>query len=325
MQTDGWKQGTLFTSDTLEKLDDVVYDEPTSYAGTMGRSLRMEALEINFKAENATLKYRAHVQTDGWQDWVTADGVSDHEGYVGTVGASKRMEAVQISVEGLEGYKLLYRAHVQGEGWQDWMDAENPDEFAGTTGNSKRIEALEIALVPVSDITYTPAGNGKHIVSYKGTTIGESKDCVYGDWETNDVEGATAKQTMCRKCSLCNGNAEYGTLKDLLKASLEEGGDGVVKLQDLELKEKLTVEAENTLIIEGDLSDPTGEPNKEKITNKGTIIINGKISKEFTDSNLVNSGEGKVIWNHKFTSANEFEESAVNSGAVKKFLSEVKL
>lgn len=60
--------------------------------GTTGKSLRMEGFSIRLK-ENITgkkLRYRAHVQNVGWQEWK-----SEGE-YAGTRGKSLRMEALEI-------------------------------------------------------------------------------------------------------------------------------------------------------------------------------------------------------------------------------------
>lgn len=60
--------------------------------GTTGKSLRMEGFSIKLR-ENTTgkkLRYRAHVQNIGWQEWK-----SEGE-YAGTRGKSLRMEALEI-------------------------------------------------------------------------------------------------------------------------------------------------------------------------------------------------------------------------------------
>ncbi len=147
---------------TYAWLKENVVDSQTVRVGTEGKAKRMEALEINVEApEGVTLKYRAHVQTYGWQNWVTADNKSGTN-YIGTTGQRKRVEGIQIVVEGLEGYELKYRAHVQTYGWLDWVTAESSTDgltfietehkginYAGTSGVRKRMEALEIMLVPV--------------------------------------------------------------------------------------------------------------------------------------------------------------------------------
>ena len=87
-----------------------------------------------------SIRYRTHVQTYGWQDWVT-DGEAS-----GTSGESKRLEAIRIELtsEMADQYDVYYRVHAQSFGWLGW--AKNGEE-AGTSGYSKRLEAIEIVLV----------------------------------------------------------------------------------------------------------------------------------------------------------------------------------
>lgn len=121
------------------------------------------------------IKYQAHVQSQGWQEWKSNGQTA------GTTGLSKRMEALKVSFPGhnvkvtahcqsygwmapvgdgavagttgqskrLEAVKIdcdvpiKYRAHVQGIGWMPWV---KNGEVAGTTGQSKRMEAIEIKM-----------------------------------------------------------------------------------------------------------------------------------------------------------------------------------
>ncbi|GAC1350082.1 MAG: hypothetical protein NVSMB27_29230 [Ktedonobacteraceae bacterium] len=88
------------------------------------------------------VKYRAHVQNIGWQDWVTNGQVA------GTTGQSLRMEAIQIQLDGVPpGVGVRYRAHVQNIGWQDWV---TNGQVAGTTGQSLRMEAIMIELTGIA-------------------------------------------------------------------------------------------------------------------------------------------------------------------------------
>ena len=100
----------------------------------------------NTSYSNSTyIKYRVHVQDEGWQDWKKNGDLA------GTTGESKRIEAIEIKSDSLPlGVNLKYRVHVQDEGWQDWK--KNGD-LAGTTGESKRIEAIEIKLENTSGYT----------------------------------------------------------------------------------------------------------------------------------------------------------------------------
>jgi len=64
-------------------------------AGTTGKSMRLEAIKIKLSdevAEKYDIKYRAHVQTIGWQDWVKNGEIA------GTTGKSLRLEALEIKI-----------------------------------------------------------------------------------------------------------------------------------------------------------------------------------------------------------------------------------
>ncbi len=53
-----------------------------------------------------SISYRTHVQTYGWQDWVSNGGMS------GTSGQAKRLEEIQIKLMNQEfGGDIRYRTH----------------------------------------------------------------------------------------------------------------------------------------------------------------------------------------------------------------------
>lgn len=110
-------------------------------AGTTGRSLSMEAIEISVDSNiEGSVVYRTHVQNVGWQNSVS-DGQT-----AGTTGRSLRMEAIEISLTGdLQKYfDIYYRVHVANVGWMDW--AKN-GQRAGTQGYSLGMEAIQIVVV----------------------------------------------------------------------------------------------------------------------------------------------------------------------------------
>lgn len=115
-------------------------------AGTEGRSLRMEAINVRLEnCKDVSLSMDVHVQDIGWINGLTETDL------IGTTNQSKRMEAIKITAKGLaeQGYKLQYRVHVQDIGWTSWIDE---GEVAGTTGRSLRVEAIEIKTV--EDLAY---------------------------------------------------------------------------------------------------------------------------------------------------------------------------
>ncbi len=108
--------------------------------GTIGRSKRMEAVQISLANIDGGVDYRAYVQDYGWLPW-TGNGVTS-----GTIGESRRMESIEIALTGnaAEQFDIYYRVHVQNIGWMDWAMNGEP---AGTAGMSYRMEALQIVLV----------------------------------------------------------------------------------------------------------------------------------------------------------------------------------
>lgn len=104
-------------------------------AGTVGRSLRLEALTVKLENSSARLEMEGHIQNVGWTSMRTNGEV------IGTIGEGLRLEAVKIKANGLN---VAYRVHVQNIGWTSW---KMNGEAAGTTGQGLRIEAIEIKLV----------------------------------------------------------------------------------------------------------------------------------------------------------------------------------
>ena len=83
------------------------------------------------------VKYRTHVQNQGWQSW-RGDGKMS-----GTSGKSLRLEGLNMKLgSGVKG-GISYRTHVQGTGWQDW---KSNGQMSGTSGKSKRLEAVQVKL-----------------------------------------------------------------------------------------------------------------------------------------------------------------------------------
>ncbi|MGN0389399.1 MAG: leucine-rich repeat protein, partial [Wujia sp.] len=83
------------------------------------------------------VSYRTHVQSFGWQGYVTNGTIS------GTSGKAKRLEAINISVNGNTNLGIRYTTHCQSYGWLPWSAN---GEMNGTEGESKRLEAIKIQL-----------------------------------------------------------------------------------------------------------------------------------------------------------------------------------
>jgi len=102
----------------------------------------MEAIKISLDNQSidGSIRYRAHVQDIGWQDYVVAGKIA------GTVGKNKPIEAINIELTGTisKDYDIYYRVHAQDFGWLGW--AKN-GENAGSQGYAKHVEAIQIQLV----------------------------------------------------------------------------------------------------------------------------------------------------------------------------------
>ena len=122
-------------------------------AGTVGYGYRMEAIEIRLVAKGGTapistgdvfikkpmaIEASAHVQSIGWQAWVS-DGKT-----AGTTGHSLRVEAVCLKITNPDYTgSVEYRAYIQGIGWQAW---KKDGAAVGTTGQSRQLEAIQVRL-----------------------------------------------------------------------------------------------------------------------------------------------------------------------------------
>lgn len=161
-------------------------------SGTTGINTPIQAVKMELTGSNAGkyhLYYRVYVSDYGWLDW-TCDGSE-----AGNIGYGKKIEAIQIFMLPAESeyaptlgnnacmqkpLSVLYAAHVQDDGWQDYV--EN-GEMAGTTGQNKQVEALKIKLygqpydgvvsyaVHISDIGWQEAVSTDEIAG----TVGENR------------------------------------------------------------------------------------------------------------------------------------------------------
>ena len=154
------------------------YVQDGEIAGTVGKSLRVEALKIKLVnvPSTAHIKYRAYVYGNGWQNYVKDGEVA------GTTGQDRMIEAIQIKIEGLEQYAVEYQVHVQDIGWQVWalngMDA-------GTIEQGLRIESARIRIVKkentiVPQIKYSSHNTANGWTNYvgSGNTSGNENNAI---------------------------------------------------------------------------------------------------------------------------------------------------
>lgn len=104
------------------------YVKDGNLSGTTARTLPMEALEVMLNG--ASLCVQGHVAQLGWQPVGTTDG---------SIGKALNLEAIKIMSN-----KVIYRAHIQDIGWQEW---KTNGEIAGMIEKVKYIEAVEIKVI----------------------------------------------------------------------------------------------------------------------------------------------------------------------------------
>ena len=159
-------------------------------AGTSGRSLRLEGIEIKLANTSVTggIAYRTHVQKVGWQAWKKNGAMS------GTSGKSLRLEAIQIKLTGkvAQEYDVYYRVHAQTYGWMGW--AKN-GATSGTAGKAKRLEAIQIVLVAKG--ARAPSNSGQQtkapFVGTEGLSVSAHVQSI--GWMTSVGSGKTAGTT----------------------------------------------------------------------------------------------------------------------------------
>ena len=189
------------------------YVQNGEMAGTSGKSLRLEAMNIkllNNEDKNLHIKYQVHVQDEGWQNWRT-DGEM-----AGTSGKSLRLEAIRILLDNSEDYSIMYRVHVQDEGWQDWR---TDGEMAGTSGKSLRLEAIQIKIIKKQQ-------RGRlHIdTPVNGSTYydSEASNITVSGWKMANVSNTNIKAYVDGK-EIDSKTIQYYERKDVINEIIEYG------------------------------------------------------------------------------------------------------
>ena len=160
----GWAKngecaGTAGFAKRLEAIQIVIVEKGTSVSGSVkidGQTLdKLGGITSSTKqtagsayvekAKNPDIVYRTHVQSFGWQSYVSNGTTS------GTIGKAKRLEGIDIKIQNSPyAGGVLYTTHIQSYGWQG--NENNPSTWkkdgamAGTNGQGKRLEAIRINL-----------------------------------------------------------------------------------------------------------------------------------------------------------------------------------
>lgn len=158
-----YKPNTGFAYDAWQ------YTSVKTYNGIVGGVDTSEwYADFDSNSTDDVIRYRGHVQSFGWMDYVENGAVC------GTSGLSKRLEAIEIIPP--SGVTLNVMAHVQsfGDKLYTGITREAP-QVIGTTGLSKRLEGITIKC--------TRNTTGKKL-KYQGhcQTYGDTKVCFDGEF-----------------------------------------------------------------------------------------------------------------------------------------------
>ncbi|MDR1801750.1 MAG: InlB B-repeat-containing protein [Lachnospiraceae bacterium] len=205
----------------------IAANDSSKYAGTTGRSLRLEALSIRlFPGDyKGGIKVETHVQNIGWQsaadaNIVTLDKLSgayvSTDKFAGTTGKSLRAEAIKIKLtdELASNFDIFYRVHIQNIGWTPWTSNGEP---AGTAAMSFRMEALELKLLPKGDTSAPKTAlayfGGSATVSY---SVKANKATAFTGAVSNGATAGKEKSNVALEylkvspvTTMFTGNIEY--------------------------------------------------------------------------------------------------------------------
>lgn len=205
-----------------------------SFIGTTGKSLSLEALQLNIENPEVSgkIQYRSHIQNIGWQNWVS-DGQTS-----GTTGKKLNIEGIQIQLtDGLANkFDIYYRTHVANIGWLGWT--KNGD-YAGTEGYNLGVEAIEIKVVKkgtgivdtsgqafkkvsknppqINDIQITHQDSTGYTITCKISSENEIKRVMFPTWTSSNGqddllwgEGTISGNTVSYRVKASDHNFESG-------------------------------------------------------------------------------------------------------------------
>lgn len=246
-------------------------------AGTVNRSLQMEALQIDTSGISGGVSYRVHVADLGWLPWVK------NRETAGTVGQVRRAEAVSIVLTGeaAKQYDVVYRAHVMDRGWLAWV---KNGQVAGTVGEARRMEAVEIRLVKKTSAnnqgSQTSVNNSKiqSFINDARWRVGAS----YGSRETGKLRysGGSGCYAYCSDYTnyVYNKKVEQGS--SYTKTSSIRAGDVIQVLNSQHWMVVLSRTGNNINVIQGNWTG--GKVCKSSFRINGNKIVMGRTSRVFS-------------------------------------------
>ncbi len=135
----GAKAGTVGLNRPVERIEVKLVAKGQAAPGRLAKAFRNKhGFIAGVPNSEVAVKYRAHVQSVGWQNY-KYDGAT-----AGTTGRGLQVEALQFSLGGAARGGISYRSLVQDVGWEE--DWSSNGQVSGTQGQSLPIEAVQIEL-----------------------------------------------------------------------------------------------------------------------------------------------------------------------------------
>ena len=161
-----------------------VYKTDGIQSGTMGRNLKVEAMQIqvnNLGSLDGHVRTMTYLEGLGWQNW-------KYDGEItGTTGQNRKIFSIKIKLEGIDGYSIKYRVHVQDIGWTSWK--ADGSSIGAPVINKKKIEAIEIKIDRTENIE-----DNIHVEYYsKIQDFGWENEYYYQDGEVSGIIGRNKK------------------------------------------------------------------------------------------------------------------------------------
>ena len=273
--------------------------------------------------------YKTHVQTYGWQGYVSDGALSGTVGQskrleainikginlpagahlqyevqvqtygwqglksdgqeAGTDGQSKRLEAIKIKLVGMPGYSVEYKVQVQTYGWQGWV---SDGALSGTVGQSKRLEAIEIKIIPPVIVHTTTVSLNK--MSDK-LTVGDTDNLISTVNPANSISKAVTWESS---------NASIATVDNAGKVTGVKAGTATITVT--------TVDGSKTATCTVTVNDPIIKVTSVSLNITTDSLVVGSADTLTSTVNPIDATNKDVTW----TSSDASIATVDNTGKV---------
>lgn len=226
------------------------------------------------ESEKVGVTYYSHIQDKGWEkEYSKQNGQTS-----GTMGQNLKAEAVKIKlVDAPKNAEILYQAHVQDIGWQNWI---NNGDLAGTTGRNLKMEAIRIKL--------------KNLENYSVEYRVHVQDIGWQEWKIDgELAGTTGRNLKIEaleiKIILKTPQANIQTKEELQNKTFNQ--DGIL------IEGNYATNLENSKLV--------GYIDEQKITEKE--MKNSSIQ-DITEQLKIGNGKNAYQYKIQITDMNQLTE-----------------